>query len=297
MLAALLLSGSARAIGLWVDPDRVDLALEALRSLWPEGPIEVMAAPMPEGSSGMTWNGSELVFFSPEETFVQDAPDIGTAILLARTFLRTRQEHQLGWIPSVRAEIPEGPVEIPGESPKMPRTLVVFGMGGEGGSSGSRILDGARLTVAAMTPEIEYGLTTFIAINKSPALTEIEHIIGESAGQVVSTSFASMIGTAYASWDFGAGRQSPIGAEPRALLGAEVRDSYARVMTALPSGPVYENSDSRIDIGPIFAIGADLWIYSFGIRALAGQRVGYLPELNTSSFLSLDLVLWIPTGR
>lgn len=297
MLAALLLSGSARAIGLWVDPDRVEVALEALRSLWPEGPIEVMAAPMPEGSSGMTWNGSELVFFSPEETFVQDAPDIGTAILLARTFLRTQQEHQLGWIPSVRAELPEGPVEIPEEIPRAPRTLVVFGMGGEGGSGRARLVDGARLTVAAVTPDLECGLTTFVAINNSPALTEIERIIGDNPGQVVSTSFQSMIGTAYASWDFGAGRQSAISVEPRLLGGAEVRDSYARVMTVLPSGPVYENSESRIDFGPVFALGADLWIYSFGVRALAGQRMGFLPEPSASTFLSLDLALWIPTGR
>lgn len=300
MLAALLLGSPSHAIPLRVAPDMVPIAASAVRELWPEGAIEVLPAPSPDGELGLLWDGTEIVWISTGGTHVESASDLATAILLARTWLREMPDRDIGWIPAVGVEPPDGMLPLVAPTRPLPRLCGALGIGGQGSPARGRPLDGFRITAAAMLPHTEYGVSVFIARSSAPALTRAERILDDQPGQVISTEFETLIATAYASWDIGAGRPAKIFAEPRLLGGFELRDSYTRTLIAGNTIDRYDNSDSYVDVGPVFALGIDLWIDSICLRTLAGERIGWFSPnrgWTYQNFLAVDLVFQIPTLR
>jgi hypothetical protein len=293
MWALVWLVSPSWAIPLWVAPDVVPEARATLEELWPTGAVEVRPAPMIEGETGLLWDGTQLVWSTLEGTHVESAADLATAVLLARTWLREHPEAEVGWIPPVELELPIEPPAL--ERPAVPEGALWFGgIGSQSSLSRGRTWDGVRGTIGSMWPHLEIGVVGFLAVGGSAPPTRVEHLVHDEPGAVTRSVLQNVIFTGYVSWDLGAGRPARIFAKPRVLAGLEVRDGYVRTLTVEPAGSEYDVGPSQIDAGPVFGVGADLWLGVVGLRALAAERFGFVTVegygLEQYTFLSLDFV-------
>lgn len=283
----MLLSTAALAEPLWVDADQVDAVLAAVDALWPDAPIEVSARPEVLQGEGLLWVGGLLVWIHDGRAWTERAEDATTAVLLARSWSRSP--------PMEAVELPLAPVPAPGPVPAAPapppRTEEAVWVASVGVRA-SDGLDGLRVGGGHLGRHLEVGASMFVSTRAAGKASTLEASLDalQLATALDARDVVSVGGQAV--WHFvprpitGSVRVGPV-----AVGGLEVGEQVARELSA--DGITLDDT-SRIGVGALVGVGADLWLAPrWGLVGTVVDRFRVDRALSQRVWMGLDLrVAW-----
>ncbi len=279
----------------WVVPETdTATALQSdLDRLWSAHDMQVTTQVLTEGDR-LTFEAGDLVLYARDHRYEREWDGrTETAVLLARTWLRSLRVADGGWIPELPQEVrtavvlePTSPPPEPDKSPliTLPPPRLTAGLGMRIAPVNGYGLDGPRLIAGLRSGPVAVELDVFFAAGSYLRESSIDRkLVGvftdenfEGYDTYLDVFTVSLMGEL----GMPAPKTRKWQSGPLLLGGVELRRGVLRKLTPSQfedqSIVILDPADVQYDIGPVAGVGLDLWVTpSVRLRASGVDRVRY----------------------
>jgi hypothetical protein len=279
----------------WVVPEtQTATELQAdLDRLWSAHDMQVTTKVLADGDR-LTFENGDLVLYARDHRYEREWDGrTDTAVLLARTWLRSLRVADGGWIPELPQEVTTAVVLQPTAPPPqadkaplitLPPPRLTAGLGMRIAPVNGYGLDGPRLVAGLRSGPVSVELDVFFAagsyLRESSIDRKLFSLFTDASFQGYDTYLDVFTVSLMGELGMPPPKTRKWMSGPLLLGGVELRRSVLRTLTSSPidaqSVVVLDPADVQYDIGPVAGVGLDLWVTpSVRLRASGVDRIRY----------------------